>query len=132
MCSGTLRDESIFINKSLFTLRQVITALSAAAEAAAGGGTDPAAVAAAAAGGTAAVTPHIPYRDSKLTSLLKHSLGGNSLTTMIACVAAPDCFADENLSTLEYASRASRIRNQVGAPRPAWTGGRKPTASSLC
>ncbi|MEW5315947.1 MAG: hypothetical protein WDW38_007341 [Sanguina aurantia] len=79
------------------------------AEAAAGGGTDPAAVAAAAAGGTAAVTPHIPYRDSKLTSLLKHSLGGNSLTTMIACVAAPDCFADENLSTLEYASRASRM-----------------------
>ena len=30
---------------------------------------------------------HIPYRDSKLTRILQDSLGGNSRTTMIACVS---------------------------------------------
>jgi hypothetical protein len=29
---------------------------------------------------------HVPYRDSKLTRMLQDSLGGNSRTTMIACV----------------------------------------------
>lgn len=32
-------------------------------------------------------TSYIPYRDSKLTSLLKQSLGGNSITIMIACLS---------------------------------------------
>ena len=30
---------------------------------------------------------HVPYRDSKLTKILKESLGGNSKTIMIACVS---------------------------------------------
>jgi hypothetical protein len=30
---------------------------------------------------------HIPYRDSKLTRILKDSLGGNAKTLMIACVS---------------------------------------------
>jgi hypothetical protein len=30
---------------------------------------------------------HVPYRDSKLTRLLKDSLGGNSRTVMIANVS---------------------------------------------
>lgn len=33
---------------------------------------------------------HIPYRDSTLTRLLKNSLGGNSLTLMIACLCPHD------------------------------------------
>jgi len=49
----------------------------------------------------------IPYRESKLTSLLKQSLGGNSYTLMIACLSPADRFFEENLSTLQYAARAS-------------------------
>ncbi len=30
---------------------------------------------------------HVPYRDSKLTFLLKDSLGGNSKTTIICCIS---------------------------------------------
>ena len=61
--------ESIEINKSLFTLRQVITSLASDKEAG-----------------------FVPYRDSKLTSLLKHSIGGNSFCLMVACLAPLDAF----------------------------------------
>lgn len=53
----------------------------------------------------------IPYRESKLTCLLKQSLGGNSYTLMIACLSPSDRYIDENLSTLNYAARASLISN---------------------
>jgi len=53
---------------------------------------------------------HIPYRESKLTALLKHSLTGNSMCLMIACLSPSDCFLDENLSTLNYASFAKGIK----------------------
>ena len=55
---------------------------------------------------------HVPYRDSKLTSLLMHSLGGNSVTLMLACLSPSDRHYDENLSTLGYAARAKRISNK--------------------
>jgi hypothetical protein len=54
---------------------------------------------------------HIPYRDSKLTCLLKQSLGGNSYALMIACLAPSDNFLEENVSTLNYATKASFISN---------------------
>ncbi len=54
---------------------------------------------------------HIPYRDSKLTCLLKQSLGGNSYALMIACLAPSNQFIDENISTLNYATKASFIQN---------------------
>lgn len=53
----------------------------------------------------------VPYRESKLTQLLKQSLGGNSYTLMVACLSPADRFIDENLSTLQYAARASQISN---------------------
>lgn len=53
----------------------------------------------------------VPYRESKLTSLLKQSLGGNSYTLMVACLSPSDRYIEENLSTLNYASRASMISN---------------------
>ncbi|KAG7230017.1 hypothetical protein INR49_009737, partial [Caranx melampygus] len=53
----------------------------------------------------------IPYRDSVLTWLLKDSLGGNSITTMIATVSPADVNYGETLSTLRYASRAKNIVN---------------------
>ena len=53
----------------------------------------------------------IPYRESKLTCLLKQSLGGNSYTLMIACLSPSDRYFEENLSTLNYAAKASLISN---------------------
>lgn len=54
----------------------------------------------------------MPYRDSKLTAILKQSIGGNSYSLMIACINPNDNFVDENLSTLTYATKASYITNQ--------------------
>ncbi|GME28749.1 kinesin family protein [Neofusicoccum parvum] len=92
------------INKSLTTLGRVIAAL------AQNGGS----------GSTADGRPRsghskkrelVPYRDSVLTWLLKDSLGGNSKTAMVACIAPADY--DETLSTLRYADQAKRIRTRA-------------------
>lgn len=55
---------------------------------------------------------YVPYRDSKLTKLLMDSLGGNSLTLMIACCGQASVHAEETLSTLQYATRAKNIHNK--------------------
>ena len=57
--------------------------------------------------------PHIPYRDSKLTRLLKDSLGGNSRTVMIANVSPFIYNFDDTYNTLKYAERAKHIKTQV-------------------
>lgn len=101
--TGVTLQESIGINKSLFVLRQVIQALSEESNAV------PAKELLAKAPSDRA---YIPYRDSKLTSLLKDSLGGNSVTLMIACISPSDASYDENLSTLVYASKAQCIANR--------------------
>ena len=88
--------ESIDINKSLFVLRQVITRLADMSVA-------------------RDSQQYVPYRDSKLTSLLKHCLGGNSYCLMVACVSPSDRYLDgsgETISTLQYATRAACIQNQ--------------------
>lgn len=51
--------------------------------------------------------PHVPFRDSKLTRLLQGSLGGSSVTTLIATIR-PSHYA-ETKSTLEFASRAALV-----------------------
>ncbi|XMA15467.1 hypothetical protein WAI453_008258 [Rhynchosporium graminicola] len=93
--TGTRLREGSNINKSLTTLGRVIAALA-----------DP--------------KQHrpgkrnkdiVPYRDSILTWLLKDSLGGNSKTAMIACIAPSDY--DETLSTLRYADQAKRIHTRA-------------------
>lgn len=55
----------------------------------------------------------MPYRDSKVTRLLKDSLGGNSRTLMITCLSP--CAADfaENLNSLKYATRVSTNLRQI-------------------
>lgn len=56
---------------------------------------------------------HVHYRDSKLTFLLKDSLGGNSKTFMIATISPAEDSAYETLSTLKFAQRAKLIRNNA-------------------
>jgi len=55
----------------------------------------------------------VPYRDSKLTRILKDSLGGNTRTIMIACISPSSLFYDETINTLTYAQRALSIKNKV-------------------
>lgn len=56
---------------------------------------------------------HIRYRDSKLTFLLKDSLGGNSKTSIIANISPSSCSFSETLSTLKFAQRAKLIKNRA-------------------
>lgn len=57
-------------------------------------------------------SPHVPYRESKLTRLLQDSLGGRTKTCIIATVSPALVNVEETLSTLEYASRAKNIKNK--------------------
>ena len=81
--------ESISINKSLHVLRKVVVALASGHDG----------------------QSHIPYHDSMLTSILQHSFGGNCVTLMIACLSPGNSFIQKNMSTMRYATLASRIRN---------------------
>lgn len=84
---GIRTRESVNINQSLLTLGRVITAL-------------------------VERTPHIPYRESKLTRLLQESLGGRTKTSIIATVSPGHKDMEETLSTLDYAHRAKNIQNK--------------------
>ncbi|KAL1313921.1 hypothetical protein HN51_040690 [Arachis hypogaea] len=75
------------INKSLLTLGRVINAL-------------------------VEHLGHVPYRDSKLTRLLRDSLGGRTKTCIIATVSPAVHCLEETLSTLDYAHRAKHIKNK--------------------
>jgi len=55
----------------------------------------------------------IPYRNSKLTRLLKDSLGGNILTVFIACIGPSPTSYDETLSCLKYAAKTRKIQKKV-------------------
>ncbi|KAG4066799.1 hypothetical protein HA402_012866 [Bradysia odoriphaga] len=84
---GIRTRETVNINQSLLTLGRVITAL-------------------------VERTPHIPYRESKLTRLLQESLGGRTKTSIIATISPGHRDLEETLSTLEYAHRAKNIQNK--------------------
>ncbi|KAL8691825.1 MAG: hypothetical protein Q9218_003043 [Villophora microphyllina] len=56
---------------------------------------------------------HVPYRNSKLTRLLKFSLGGNCKTVMIVCVSPSSQHFEETQNTLRYANRAKNIQTKV-------------------
>lgn len=55
----------------------------------------------------------VPYRDSALTRILQTALGGNSKTIMICALSPSFMNYDETLSTLRYADRAKKIKNQA-------------------
>ena len=88
---GKRREEGANINKSLFTLGSCINILSDKNR----------------------NGKFIPYRDSKLTRLLKDSLGGNILTVMLVCVSPSGESYDESISSLNYANRAKKIKKKI-------------------
>lgn len=57
----------------------------------------------------------MPYRDSKLTRLLKDSIGGNCRTVMIAAVSPSSLTYEDTYNTLKYADRAKEIKLTVHA-----------------
>lgn len=56
---------------------------------------------------------HIPYRNSKLTQLLKDSLGGACQTAMIANISPSNLSYSETQNTLHWADRAKQIRTKA-------------------
>lgn len=89
--SSTIKKESMYINQSLSFLEQCIVALSSKEQ------------------------RHIPYRQTKLTNVLKDSLGGNSNTLMFACIWGESKHLEETISTLKLAQRMMRVQNEVAA-----------------
>ncbi|TRY74073.1 hypothetical protein TCAL_06712 [Tigriopus californicus] len=53
---------------------------------------------------------YIPYRNSKLTRLLKDSIGGNCRTVMISNISPSSMTFEDTYNTLKYADRAKRIK----------------------
>jgi kinesin family protein 1 len=96
--TGARLKEGAEINRSLSTLGRVIAALADLSSAKPGAKKS---------------VKQVPYRDSVLTWLLKDSLGGNSLTAMIAAISPADINFEETLSTLRYADSAKRIKNHA-------------------
>ena len=95
--SGQGVREGININKGLLVLGNVISALAGQTQQR----------------GKSGGESFVPYRDSKLTRLLKGSLGGNHKTLMIACASPSPSNKDESLNTLRYANRAKNIQNKA-------------------
>lgn len=95
--------EGANINKSLLALGNCINALCRAATAR---------QAMQLCGGAAAssTATFVPYRNSKLTRLLKDSLGGDAKTVMVSTVSPALWAYDDTLNTLSYANRAKEIK----------------------
>lgn len=76
---------------------------------------------------------HVPYRSSKLTRILRQSLGGNSFTAVLLCITPAAQHQQESVSTLQFGQSCKRIKNQVvkndgagagsGAPGTPGSGG---------
>ena len=61
----------------------------------------------------ASKTKFIPWRDSKLTRILKDSLGGNSRIIMISTISPSIFNVDETINTLVYSNRAKNIQTII-------------------
>ena len=86
--TGQTLQEAMKINQSLTSLGLVIKALTEGAR-------------------------HVPFRDSKLTLLLKDALGGNSKTTLICTASKQLRHLEESVQTLDFAQRAKKIKNKA-------------------
>ncbi|GLU12977.1 hypothetical protein SLE2022_296290 [Rubroshorea leprosula] len=56
---------------------------------------------------------HIPYRDSKLTRILQHSLGGNARTAIICTLSPALSHVEQSRNTLFFATRAKEVTNNA-------------------
>ncbi|KAJ8605171.1 hypothetical protein CTAYLR_000367 [Chrysophaeum taylorii] len=56
---------------------------------------------------------YVNFRDSKLTRILKDSLGGNCRTLMLAHASPATSSFEETMNTLKYANRARAIKNSI-------------------
>lgn len=83
------RKESMQINQSLTYLEQCVVALSKKGH------------------------THVPYRQSKLTNVLKDCLGANCNTLMLACIWGESTHIEETISTLRLASRMMHVQNET-------------------
>ena len=86
---GITLKEAAFINKSLSFLEQVVVAVCDRHR------------------------DHVPYRQSKLTNMLKDSIGGNCKTLMVANVWPEPSHLEETTSTLKFATRMMRVANEA-------------------
>ncbi|XP_074726484.1 kinesin-like protein KIF9 isoform X3 [Strix uralensis] len=85
---GQVLKEAMYINKSLSFLEQLIIALA-----------DP-------------KRDHMPFRQSKLTHVLKDSLGGNCNTVLVANIRGEAAHVEETLSSLRFATRMRWITTE--------------------
>jgi kinesin family protein 6/9 len=92
MADEVIKKESRSINQSLSYLEQCILALSSKQPSA-----------------------HIPYRQTKLTNILKDSIGGNCNTLFMTCIYAEQAHLEETLSSLRMAQRMMRVENETHA-----------------
>ena len=54
---------------------------------------------------------HVPYRQSKLTNLLKNSIGGNCRSILVANIWPEAQNIEETLSTLRFGTRMKQVEN---------------------
>lgn len=81
-------EEALNINLSLFFLEQVINSLNTK-------------------------QLHVPYRNSKMTMVLRDSLGGNCKTRMIATISAEVVDMMETINTCRFAQRVAMVKNSA-------------------
>ncbi|CAM6104068.1 unnamed protein product [Calypogeia fissa] len=86
--AGQTKKEAMNINKSLTLLEQAVVALRQGCG-------------------------HVPFRQSRLTTLLKDALGGNCKTVLIVCAWFEDFFLDETISTLRFAQRVKYLKTSA-------------------
>ena len=84
LVGGALLEETKHINKSLSVLSNVIERLQAG-------------------------EANVPFRESKLTFLLKDSLSGNSKTLAIVCCNPLSAHVNESVSSLRFAAKVNRV-----------------------
>ena len=88
---GLALKEAAYINKSLTFLEQVVVALTDKTKR----------------------KEYVPYRQSKLTHILKDAIGGNCRTIMIATIWPEEQFIMDTLSTLNFAKRMKNVVNDL-------------------